>query len=804
MRLLQQPSIYSLLLLLLFSSLNVLPTSSPVFASVSSTDVSSDSIPSPPSNDELNETYRHWTTPSPVNDILLSPDGNSCLVSTQESLLMINTNNFSDITSFPSFTSRLSFHAINSSFSFAFSIGSFFILNWSSELPLFTNVSWAPFTSLPNAVTYDNANDTLYLAFNNHGIEAIINTTSLPVGAFWNWSIFGISPNYAGLEWMRTDQQLAVMTEQKILKLDPLLNQTSLFTPPAYLETPFYEMDYDKDNEELIIVNINLMVGYMPLTEGWRNISLSTVADRVSFYNFYFASENIFIASDIGLWEFNPYWEVVNYWNFQNNSFPSYPIYSVEFSADFTYGYLNHHSNGITFFNLTSSYYEKVIYSEGATFGAISSIHWDDGGSSLYFFTSTSLWCYKYLDDTFLNYDFALISTETFVTFELAYGSDIGFVVTSFHVYQFNLTSLELMSSASINQSILTSRITCAAWVESLELLFIGTTGIGLLVYYGDNNITLFPTYLGFVGERIKHLLYDHVADRLIAISIYSVYIIEFTFFTKRVFSLHNLHPSNIQYLRVIRHSGLFLIGLQSNEVIISSPESYSDYLTFSMSKVLSEEQVYQSIAFDPYVRNLFIATNLRGIIVANLFSDNNYNRTTENGLLSNIVTDVFYAPKYDKLFISSVKGLTIAGLDIPFPDHGPPTINSPPDMELYEGDYDAIIEWEAYDETPDVYEIFRNGTLVYERLWLTEKITFNELSLKAGVYNFTCTVTDKFSSSDNDTVWVTILSFDNESSSNWFQNFTSSTIFIPIVIGIGGAVGIIAYVYIRKKLDQS
>ncbi|MHA1912254.1 MAG: hypothetical protein ACTSYA_11210 [Candidatus Kariarchaeaceae archaeon] len=803
MRLLKKSIINSLLIVLLFSSLSDLSVSTSVIASTSPSNVLS-TPPPPPTLQELNETYRHWTNPSPVSDIFLSPNGNYCLISTKESLLMTNTNNFSDITSFPSFSSSLSFLTINSSFSFVFSIGSFFILNWSSEFPLFTNTSWAPLTALPNAVTYDSENDTLYVALNNHGIEAIINATSSPVRGFWHWENFGLSSYYTGLEWMSSVQQLAVMNELALVKLDPLLNQTSLFSPPALLNMPFFEMDYNKGSEELIIVNIDLMVGYKPLSEEWRNISLSTVADRVSFYNFYFSTENMFIASDIGLWEFNPAWEVINYWNSLNGSFPSFPIYSAVFSADFTYGYFEHNTDGLTFFNLTSSTYDRVVYNEGATFGAITSMKWDDSGSSLYFFTSTSLWCYNYLKDTFLNYDFALLSTEKFITFELAYGFNIGFVVTSFHTYQFNLSSLELMSYASINQTNLSVRFTSAAWVESLELLFIGTTGIGLLVYRGNDNITLFPTYPGFIGERINHLLYDHVADRLIAISIYSIYIVEFRFYSKRVFSLYNLHPSQIEHLQVIRHSELFIIGLRSNEVILSSPVSYSDYITFSMNSVFPEGESYQSLAFDPYVRNLFIATSLKGLIIANLFSDNIYNRTTENGLLSNLVTDVFYAPKYDKLFIASSKGLTIAGLDIPFPDHGPPTINSPSDIEIYEGDADTILEWEAYDETPDVYEILRNGSLVYERLWLTEKITYNELSLKAGVYNFTCKVTDKFSSSVSDTIWVTILGINRNSSQSWFQVFTSSSIFIPIMIGIGGVVGILTYIYTRKKLDKN
>ncbi|MHA2198793.1 MAG: hypothetical protein ACXABN_02890 [Candidatus Thorarchaeota archaeon] len=92
--------------------------------------------------------------------------------------------------------------------------------------------------------------------------------------------------------------------------------------------------------------------------------------------------------------------------------------------------------------------------------------------------------------------------------------------------------------------------------------------------------------------------------------------------------------------------------------------------------------------------------------------------------------------------------------------DASPPTIDTPIDMQIDEGQPGEFIIWDPTDLNPTSYEIYRDQLLFRSGLWNssgeTISISLNGLSL--GTHNFTLVVFDIGLNSANDTVLVTVV----------------------------------------------
>jgi hypothetical protein len=92
--------------------------------------------------------------------------------------------------------------------------------------------------------------------------------------------------------------------------------------------------------------------------------------------------------------------------------------------------------------------------------------------------------------------------------------------------------------------------------------------------------------------------------------------------------------------------------------------------------------------------------------------------------------------------------------------DINPPIVNSPSDIEFYEGDTGYNITWDPEDIYPKTYKVLRNGTTIIDGLWnsTSEVIIVPLDGLSIGVYNYTLLVLDAENNSITDTVWVFVL----------------------------------------------
>ena len=102
--------------------------------------------------------------------------------------------------------------------------------------------------------------------------------------------------------------------------------------------------------------------------------------------------------------------------------------------------------------------------------------------------------------------------------------------------------------------------------------------------------------------------------------------------------------------------------------------------------------------------------------------------------------------------------------------DITPPVLDSPADITYEEGTTGHIINWNATDNNPGNYIIYREGVEVDSGSWTSGvAITINVDGLTVGSYNYTIKVTDAFSNTATDTVLV---------------NVTSSEVIPPLIAG--------------------
>ncbi|MHA2254153.1 MAG: hypothetical protein ACXAD7_27645, partial [Candidatus Kariarchaeaceae archaeon] len=90
--------------------------------------------------------------------------------------------------------------------------------------------------------------------------------------------------------------------------------------------------------------------------------------------------------------------------------------------------------------------------------------------------------------------------------------------------------------------------------------------------------------------------------------------------------------------------------------------------------------------------------------------------------------------------------------------DETPPTLETPVDFSILFGDQ-IIIQWNASDIYPDIYEVYRNNTRKIDSTWGSGTISYPiEVNLAKGVYNFTIVVYDKSGNSEKSTLFLTVI----------------------------------------------
>ncbi|RLI54037.1 MAG: hypothetical protein DRO93_13015 [Candidatus Thorarchaeota archaeon] len=88
----------------------------------------------------------------------------------------------------------------------------------------------------------------------------------------------------------------------------------------------------------------------------------------------------------------------------------------------------------------------------------------------------------------------------------------------------------------------------------------------------------------------------------------------------------------------------------------------------------------------------------------------------------------------------------------------GPPEIVPPPDLTYTEGTIGNVIAWSMSDDSPSIYEVTRNDSLIASGVWQVGTIEVRVDRLSPGTYVFVLTVKDMAGNSANDTVLVTVL----------------------------------------------
>ncbi|MHA1857906.1 MAG: right-handed parallel beta-helix repeat-containing protein [Candidatus Thorarchaeota archaeon] len=87
-----------------------------------------------------------------------------------------------------------------------------------------------------------------------------------------------------------------------------------------------------------------------------------------------------------------------------------------------------------------------------------------------------------------------------------------------------------------------------------------------------------------------------------------------------------------------------------------------------------------------------------------------------------------------------------------------PPEIVPPPDLTYTEGTIGNVIAWSVSDDSPSIYEVTRNDSLIASGVWQVGTIEVGVDYLSPGTYVFMLTVKDMAGNSANDTVLVTVL----------------------------------------------
>lgn len=110
------------------------------------------------------------------------------------------------------------------------------------------------------------------------------------------------------------------------------------------------------------------------------------------------------------------------------------------------------------------------------------------------------------------------------------------------------------------------------------------------------------------------------------------------------------------------------------------------------------------------------------------------------------------------RVWSAAVNGSQSLDIPIEVKDPVPPTIDSPPDMEIVEGNLSASATWNPSDAYPDRYEVLDNGVLFSSGSWNGSSISVGLGTLSAGTHNLTIIVYDDYDNMAVDQVNVLVL----------------------------------------------
>lgn len=117
------------------------------------------------------------------------------------------------------------------------------------------------------------------------------------------------------------------------------------------------------------------------------------------------------------------------------------------------------------------------------------------------------------------------------------------------------------------------------------------------------------------------------------------------------------------------------------------------------------------------------------------------------------------------------------------------PTIEDIGDLQIWQGESQPILEWDAFDEFPFMFEIFVDGSEEVSGPWIGKSIEFDLSTLEPGRYNITIQVSDFGGHTILDYVSVQVIA----------QGTIRLDVFqILIVVGIFVGIGVVVYI-IRK-----
>ena len=116
------------------------------------------------------------------------------------------------------------------------------------------------------------------------------------------------------------------------------------------------------------------------------------------------------------------------------------------------------------------------------------------------------------------------------------------------------------------------------------------------------------------------------------------------------------------------------------------------------------------------------------------------------------IGTYVYICTIYDDWGLSASDEVVLSVVDQPVPE-----IDSPNDINYFEGNTSVTLTWQPTSDYPSTYEVKRNEVVISSGEWDGSDIEINVGSLAVGTYTYVCTVINTFGESTYDIVTVTI-----------------------------------------------
>ena len=172
--------------------------------------------------------------------------------------------------------------------------------------------------------------------------------------------------------------------------------------------------------------------------------------------------------------------------------------------------------------------------------------------------------------------------------------------------------------------------------------------------------------------------------------------------------------------------------------IIISSP-----------SDISANERTNVDISWDVFGYELSYRVFMDG---------NNVPFTIGNNIITISLTYLVYGEHNVTITVTNQLGNSVSDtVIVTVSDITSPTINSPPNIYMNEGD-NVDLAWSGVDLHPDYYEIYQDGVLTQTDTWTAHILILADLSsLQFGTYNYTIVIWDEQGNWISDSVMVTV-----------------------------------------------